>query len=100
MGNIKEIYNALILGIRDYFNKNKIDRAVIGLSGGIDSSTAVSLLVKAIGNENVFALLMPEIGITNKKNVNDAEEIAKKLKVKYFVKTINDFLKPFESLQW
>lgn len=100
MDDIKEIYSVLILGIKDYFKKNNADKAVIGLSGGIDSTVAVNLIVKSIGNENVFTLLMPEIGITSKRNLKDAEEIAKKLKIKYFIKPINDFLKPFESLQW
>jgi len=47
--NTKEIYNALLLGIRDYFKKNGFKKAVIGLSGGIDSSVSACLAVEALG---------------------------------------------------
>ena len=49
--NTKEVYNALTLGIRDYFKKNNFTKAVIGLSGGIDSSVATYLVVKALGKD-------------------------------------------------
>lgn len=100
VNNIKEIYNAITFGIKDYFKKNNFQKAVIGLSGGVDSSTATKLLVNSIGSKNVTALLMPEIGISNKKNLADSVELAKNLKIKYYIIEINDFLNLFKKNGW
>ena len=81
--NAKEVCDALMLGIRDYFRKNNFSKAVIGLSGGIDSSVAAYLVVRALGNKNVTGILMPDINVTSKESINDALNIAKKLKIKY-----------------
>ncbi len=88
----KEICDALVLGIRDYFRKNNFQKAVIGLSGGLDSSVALSLTVKALGNKNVTAILMPDIGTTSDESTQHAKELAWKLKVNHRVIPINDFL--------
>ena len=55
-----EAYRALVLGTRDYLEKNGFSDVVIGLSGGIDSSVSVALAVRAVGAKNVLALFMPE----------------------------------------
>jgi NAD+ synthase (glutamine-hydrolysing) len=55
----EEIYNALVLGTRDYVRKNGFKKVVVGLSGGIDSSITVSVAVDALGKENVLAVSMP-----------------------------------------
>lgn len=96
--NTKEVYNALILGIRDYFNKNNFKKAVIGLSGGLDSSVTVTLVVKALGNKNVTAILMPDIGTTSLKSMKNAEILVKKLKIKYYNISINDFVQYFKNV--
>lgn len=88
----KEVYNAIISGIQDYFKKNNFQRAVIGLSGGVDSSVAACLVVKALGNGNVAALIMPEDGVTSKKNTEDAENLAKKLKIEHQFFAINGII--------
>lgn len=93
--NAKEIHDALISGIRDYFRKNNFKKAVIGLSGGLDSSVSCFLAAEALGSKNVTALSMPDLGVTSKRNMKDAELIAKKLKIKYFSIPINDFLQNF-----
>src|SRR3989338_6266305 len=87
--NAKEVYNALMLGIRDYFRKNNFKKAVIGLSGGLDSSVSAYLAAKAIGSKNLTAILMPEKGVTKEQNIKDAVEIAKKLKIDYRIIPIN-----------
>lgn len=90
--NTEEVYNAIISGTQDYFKKNNFKRAVIGLSGGIDSSVACCLAVKSLGNKNVTALLMPDLEVTSKENMDDAENIAKKLKIKYHIIPLNDII--------
>jgi len=55
----ESIYNALVLGVRDYVRKNNFKGVIIGLSGGIDSALTLSIAVDALGAENVEALLMP-----------------------------------------
>jgi NAD+ synthetase len=95
---INEIQNALLLGIKDYFRKNNFKRAVIGLSGGLDSSVAAYLTAKAIGSENVTAILMPEKGVTKVDNYNDALKIARKLRIKHYAIPINNAIDFFDSV--
>ena len=96
--NTKEVYNASILGIRDYFKKNNFRKAVIGLSGGLDSSVATSLIVRALGRQNVIAILMPDIGTTSTKSMEHAASLVKRLKIKHHIVPINDFLQYFKNL--
>jgi len=96
--NTKEIYNALLLGIRDYFKKNGFKKAVIGLSGGIDSSVSACLAVEALGNKNVAAVLMPEKGLTSEGNINDALKLAKSLKINHYEVPINNLLEQFKEI--
>ena len=94
----KEICDAIILGIKDYFEKNNFKKAVIGLSGGIDSSVALTLAAKSIGSKNVTAVLMPDLGTSSKESIGDSLLLAKKLKVPHKLIEINDFLKNFEKI--
>ncbi len=96
--NAKEVYNALILGIRDYFKKNNFQKAVIGLSGGLDSSVAASLVVKALGSRNATAVLMPDLGITSKQSIDDAKKLVKKLRIKHYILSINEFVQYFNNI--
>lgn len=82
--NIDEIYHALILGIRDYFRKMGFTKAILGASGGIDSAVVQALAVAALGNENVFAVLMPS-PFSSGHSVGDAEQLSKQLQNKYQV---------------
>ena len=94
----KEVYRALILGIRDYFTKNNFEKAVIGLSGGIDSSVSAHLAVNALGNKNVSAILMPDPGVTSIQSIKDAEALATKLGMKNHLIPIKDFLQNFGKI--
>ena len=75
-----EALEALILGLGDYFRKNGFSRAVLGLSGGIDSSLAAYVAAKALGSQNVTGVLMPS-RYTSELSNTDAAALAKNLAV-------------------
>ncbi len=78
------IYNALIEGIKSYFNKLGFKKAVLGLSGGIDSAVVLALAVKALGIENVLAVLMPS-PYSSDGSKTDSLDMIKKLGVDHQV---------------
>jgi NAD+ synthase (glutamine-hydrolysing) len=78
----EQIHKALVLGIRDYFHKQNFSKAILGLSGGIDSAIVLCLAVQALGKENVKAVLMPS-AFSSKGSVEDAVMLAKNLGVDY-----------------
>ncbi len=75
---IAELAQALTLGLRDFARKNGMKRAVLGLSGGIDSSLAAVLAVNALGAENVLGVAIPS-RYTNQKSTQSAQELCEKL---------------------
>ena len=77
-----EIWRALVMGTRDYLGKNFFGKAVIGLSGGIDSAVVLAIAVDAIGAENLHAVMMPS-RFTADISVNDAQDMAQRLAVRY-----------------
>lgn len=81
------IYNALVLGLRDYIVKNRFNSVVIGLSGGIDSALTLALSVDAMGADHVEALLMPS-RYTADISIEGARDEAKILGVKYRIISI------------
>ncbi len=76
--NIRQIHQALILGIRDYFYKMGFKKAILGSSGGIDSAVVLALACEALGAENVRAVLMPSEFSTS-HSVEDAEQLSRNL---------------------
>ncbi|CAN5684511.1 NAD+ synthase [soil metagenome] len=73
-----EVLEALTLGLKDYFGKNGFSRAVLGLSGGIDSSLGAAVAARALGPQNVTGVLMPS-RYTSETSNTDAEALAKNL---------------------
>lgn len=73
-----DVYSALTLGVRSYFVKTGHAKAVIGISGGVDSAVAATLAVHALGKENVLGLVLPS-KITSKENLSDAKRICNNL---------------------
>lgn len=73
--------DALCLGLRDYFLKNKFQTAVIGLSGGIDSALTAAIAVRALGRENVHGVMMPS-RYSSKGSITDSKKLAKNLGIK------------------
>ena len=86
---VELVYKALIMGLREYFAKNGLQRCVIGLSGGIDSALVCALAAAALGPENVHGILMPSQYSTD-HSVKDAEDLANNLGVKYDIVPIKD----------
>ncbi len=82
------MYRALIVGIRDYFGKLGFTKAILGLSGGIDSALVMALAADALGAENVRAILMPS-EFSSDHSVNDAVKLAKNLGSPYDIIPIN-----------
>src|SRR5678810_138849 len=76
--DIETIHDALVLGIRDYASKNGFKRAVLGLSGGIDSAVVATLACKAIGAENVLSVTMPS-PYSSRSSVEDSFELGRRL---------------------
>ncbi len=92
--NINQVYEAIILGIRDYFSKMGFTRAIIGSSGGIDSAVTVALAVEALGKDNVRAVLMPSES-SSSHSVSDAEALSKNLGNPYDLIPIKDIYSQF-----
>lgn len=77
-GECEAIRRALVLGIRDYAGKNSFSKAVIGLSGGIDSALVTALACEAIGPENVLCVMMPS-PYSSEGSIKDSEELVRNL---------------------
>jgi NAD+ synthase (glutamine-hydrolysing) len=77
---LEEVYRALTLGVRDYVRKNGFTRAVIGLSGGVDSALTAVLAVDALGAENVWGLFMPS-PYTSQDSHEDVAELGARLAI-------------------
>ncbi len=78
------IHDALIIGIQDYFRKIGLKKAILGLSGGIDSAVVAVLAARALGADNVRCILMPS-QYSSDHSVNDARQLAEKLGIQYDV---------------
>lgn len=89
----ENLYQALVLGLKDYFIKSNMKKACIGLSGGIDSALVACIAVEALGKENVLGVLMPS-RFSSEGSINDALALAKNLEIKTETISIE---KPFES---
>lgn len=75
-----EMFNGLVLGIRDYFRKSGFKKAVVGMSGGIDSSLSACVATEALGSENVIGISMPSI-FSSDHSKTDAQKLAENLDI-------------------
>ncbi len=94
--DIEQIYQAVILGIRDYFYKSGFSRAILGLSGGIDSAVVCALAAEALGAENVMAVLLPSRFSTD-HSLKDAEDLVANLGCKSETIPIKTITEAFET---
>lgn len=90
----ERIYQALVMGVKDYINKNGFKGVVLGLSGGIDSALVLAIAADALGPERVEAVMMP-YRYTSDMSVEDAGEEAKYLGVEYKVISIEPMVEAF-----
>ncbi|MGB1017578.1 MAG: NAD+ synthase [Chitinophagales bacterium] len=86
---IERIHDALVVGIKDYFNKLGFKKAILGLSGGIDSALVLALAVKALGKDNVLSVMLPS-QYSSDHSVNDSLELVDNLGSPYKKISIED----------
>jgi NAD+ synthase (glutamine-hydrolysing) len=91
-----QIWNALVLGLRDYVQKNGFTSVVLGLSGGIDSAVCATIAADALGAENVFGVSMPS-RYSSDGSKDDALDLAERRGINYQVQTIENLVEPFET---
>jgi NAD+ synthase (glutamine-hydrolysing) len=95
--DIEQIHHALILGIKDYFRKSGFTKAVLGLSGGIDSAIVCALAAEALGPENVMAVLMPSEYSTG-HSVQDALDLVENLQCKHEIIPIKEATIAYDNM--
>ncbi len=89
------VHDAIVLGIKDYFGKLGFNKAILGLSGGIDSALVAVLAQRALGQDNVRVLLMPS-QFSSDHSVHDARKLAQNLGVQYDILPIEDIYRSYE----
>jgi len=97
VADIEQIHDALILGIKDYFAKSGFKKAVLGLSGGIDSAIVCALACRALGPENVMAVLMPSKYSTD-HSIDDAMDLVNNIGCKHEIIPIKEAADAFDNM--
>ncbi len=92
-----DIYNAMLLGLRDYVNRNGFPGVVLGLSGGIDSALSAAVAVDALGPERVWSVMMPS-RFTSQDSLDDAVECARLLGIRYDTIPIEPAVAAFDTM--
>ncbi|MEJ2050033.1 MAG: NAD(+) synthase, partial [Calditrichota bacterium] len=91
-----EVYKALKTGLRDYVRKNRFEKVVIGISGGIDSALVVAIAVDALGKENVIGVSMPS-EYTAPKSQSDAQKVAENFGITFYEISIANMFRDFRK---
>ena len=95
--DLARTYKSIVFGIQEYFRKNGFKKAVLGLSGGLDSTICAVLLADALGKENVWGISMPS-RITSKESKNDAKVLAENLGINFFEVPLAEAIDPMKSM--
>lgn len=95
--DLSDIYEALVLGLKDYVHKCGFQKVVLGLSGGIDSTLVAVLAVEALGAENVLGVMMPSL-YSSEGSLTDAEALAHNLKISFQKYSITEVYQCYRSL--
>lgn len=93
---IADIHDALVMGIRNYFQKLGFTKAILGLSGGIDSALTAVLAAEALGNENVYNVLLPS-RYSSDHSVDDSIKLVNNLNMPYEIIKIEEAVNAFEN---
>ncbi len=93
--DIESVYQALVLGVRDYINKNAFKGVLLGLSGGIDSALTMAIAVDALGADRVMAVMMPSM-YTADISITDSRDMVKRLGVRYEEIVISQIFEQFK----
>ena len=91
------LYSAMVLGLRDYVNKNRFPGVVLGLSGGVDSGLSAAVAVDALGRDRVRCVMMPS-KFTSQESLEDAAEVARLLGVSYDTVPIEEPMRAFGDI--
>lgn len=91
-----QVWNALVLGLRDYVQKNGFSSVVLGLSGGIDSAVCATIAADALGASNVFGVSMPS-RYSSAGSKDDAKDLADRRGINYQIQAIESMVLPFET---
>jgi len=94
---IKDLYSALVLGVRDYFHKQGFNKAILGLSGGIDSALVACIAKDALGVSNLLAITMPS-RFSSKGSIDDSAHLAKILGIELRTVSIESLFKEYLHL--
>ena len=92
----EQLWNALVLGTRDYVQKNGFRSVILGLSGGIDSAVCAAIAADAIGAKNVYGVSMPS-KYSSEGSRSDADDLAENIGLNYSVEAIADLVSPIET---
>jgi len=92
-----EIWNALVLGVRDYARKTRFRKVLLGLSGGIDSALTAAIAADAMGPENVLGVMMPS-RYSSQGSVDDSVELAHNLGIRTMLLPISDIMKTYDGV--
>ncbi len=96
MGETELIHDALVMGVKNYFRKLGFKKAILGLSGGIDSAVTAVIAAKALGAENVYNVLLPS-RFSSEHSISDAVALAKNMASPYDIIHIEDTFKALEN---
>ncbi|OGW04232.1 MAG: NAD+ synthase [Nitrospinae bacterium RIFCSPLOWO2_12_39_16] len=96
LNKLGEIYNALVLGTRDYVRKNGFSKIVIGLSGGIDSALTAVIAVDALGKDNVIGVSMPS-PFSSVGSIKDSEDLSNNLGIRLIKISISNLMDTYDE---
>lgn len=92
-----EIWNALVLGVRDYARKTRFTRVLLGLSGGVDSALTAAIAADALGPENVLGVMMPSV-YSSQGSVDDSVELMRNLGIRSISLPIAEIMKTYDHV--
>jgi len=92
-----QIWAALVLGVKDYARKCGFSKTILGLSGGIDSALVAAIATEALGNSNVYALMMPS-PYSSEHSIADAQELVKNLGIQANIIAIETLMRSYDTV--